>query len=85
MKRFLIGLSAVLFLMLTFNPAHAATVTVGAGSTVTVDETSYTLVSEPDDYSGLMWEETGTGGYKACLCTMSAFRALQALGTFPRP
>ncbi len=81
MKKSLVLVSAVLFLIMSFSLAGAASVTVGAESTITVDGTSYTLVSVPPDYSGLMWEVSGTG-YKACLCKMTAFRALQALGIY---
>ncbi len=80
MKRLLMVTIAGVFLIMTFSLAGAAQVIVDAPSTITVDGVPYTLVSPAPDYSGLMWEEIPVG--KACLCKMSAFRALQALGTF---
>ena len=67
-------------------PAHVDGAT---SNMVTVNGASFTLVSPgaasvPADYSGIMWEETATGSgvYKACLCSMVSFRALQAVGQF---
>jgi len=76
MKRFLMLFQVALFLILTVSLAGAVTITVAPESTVVVDGNHYTLVTPPGG-GGLMWE-----GNKACLCAMTAFRALQAFGTF---
>lgn len=75
-KQMLLTLAA-LPLLAGVSTAHAAGVTVGAESTISVDGTSYTLVA---DYSadGVMWDNPT----KACGCKMSAFRALQAVGDY---
>lgn len=77
----------VAILLLTATTCLATTVTVGSGAIYNVDGTTYNLITDPlatdpPDYSGLMWEETspGSGTYKACLCSMFSFRALQAIG-----
>lgn len=71
-------------LALTVGIAQAKPITVGlADNTVSVDGKKYELVTTSDK-SGLMWEETspGSGTYKACICSMFAFRALQAVGEY---
>jgi len=80
MTRKLLLTFAALPLLAVGHAAHAATVTVGSESTISVDGTFYTLVGEKPN--GIMWEDDGLGGYKACGCKMSAFRALQALGDY---
>ncbi|MGI6656184.1 MAG: PEP-CTERM sorting domain-containing protein [Desulfobulbus sp.] len=67
-------------LVLAHSNGFAASIHAGGVGTLSVDGTEYTLVSTPPDYSGLMWEQTGNGNYKACICEMFSFRALQALG-----
>lgn len=78
-KRMLLTLAALSSLA-AGTTVHAASVMVGAASTISVDGLSYTLVG--DKPNGVMWEEDGQGGYKSCGCKMSAFRALQAVGDY---
>jgi len=82
MKKQMLLTLAALPLLAGVNIAHADSVTVGSESTISVDGKSYTLVSAAPDYSGVMWEDNGSGGYQACGCRMSAFRALQAVGDY---
>jgi hypothetical protein len=76
------GWMLVGMLVLVFaGAAHGAIVNLTADDFVTVDGASYDLVSpQPPTGAGLMWEPDGSGGYKACICRMVAFRALQAVG-----
>lgn len=71
-------------LILVSGTARAAIVPIDSNDPIVVDGTSYKLVTDAPDYSGLMWEETqpGSGVYKTCLCSMFSFRALQALAQF---
>lgn len=70
-------------LALTTGQTQAATtVQVGADGIFTVDGTAYNLISTKPDYSGLMWEGDSASGYKACLCSMLSYRALQAVGQY---
>ncbi|MBM9612866.1 PEP-CTERM sorting domain-containing protein [Desulfobulbus rhabdoformis] len=71
-------------LVLSLATAEASPVYLGADSSLSVDGNSYTLVSEAPDTSGLMWEEKspGSGEYKICLCSMFAYRAIQAFGQY---
>jgi hypothetical protein len=71
--------------------AQAAIVNLAADDFVTVDGTAYELVTaKPTDPgpalpagAGLMWEwNTSTSDWKACICQMVAFRALQAVGQY---
>ena len=63
---------------------QAATVNVGSTGMVSVDGTTYTLVTTSPEDGGLMWEETSpsSGVYKACICSMFSFRALQAISEY---
>ncbi|MBL0699980.1 MAG: VPLPA-CTERM sorting domain-containing protein [Desulfosarcina sp.] len=66
-------------------PASAALINVGAGDGITIDGSGYILKSEEptgkppiDPPPGLMWEYA-TDHWKACICRMVGYRALQAL------
>ncbi len=84
-------MSVAAFLFGTAGFAGAETVTVGAENAVTVDGSVRKLVSAapttgdpavtpPPAGTGLMWEWESSGGtWKACLCRMFSFRALQAV------
>jgi hypothetical protein len=80
-----------ILLIASFGSAYGATVVVPADDFVTVDGVTYKLVSSmptepgPDlpDGAGVMWEWDGTKNqWKACICQMTAFRALQAVAQF---
>jgi hypothetical protein len=68
--------------------AYGDIVNLGTGDLVTVDGTTYDLVSAKPtasgpalpDGAGLMWEwNAAASDWKACICRMVAFRALQAV------
>lgn len=88
MKKLTIGVCILVFVFGLSAAAYAERVTVDLDSTLTVDGNVYQLISDkpssggPDvpDGTGLMWEwNSDKGTWKACLCRMVAFRALQAL------
>nr|WP_320009489.1 hypothetical protein [uncultured Desulfobulbus sp.] len=77
-------LALVCTLLTSVATAQAASVTLGTDTALSVDGTSYTLVSTAPDYSGLMWEEKtpGSGDYKICLCSMFAYRTIEGLSQY---
>ncbi|NDY71391.1 hypothetical protein DO021_21160 [Desulfobacter hydrogenophilus] len=90
MKKLTIGLCILAFVFGLSAAAHAEFITVGSDSILTVDGAEYQLISakpssdgpEVPDGTGLMWEWNSTSTtWQACLCRLTAFRALQALET----
>ncbi|MGD8386063.1 MAG: hypothetical protein PVG49_02905 [Desulfobacteraceae bacterium] len=91
MKKIVFLLISAMLAIAFGSTAHAAIVDLTADDYVTVDGTEYELVTAkptedgPDipDGTGLMWEwNSSSGVWKACICKMTAFRALQAVGQY---
>ena len=91
MKRTVQIFMAAMLVLAFSGVSFGATVTVPSADTAIVDTTSYELVTSkpaedgPDvpDGTGLMWEwNADAGSWKACICRMVAFRALQAVGQY---
>jgi hypothetical protein len=82
MKKAKVFVLTILTFLFASGVSGAVMINVGPGDLVTVDGTQYDLITTPPDRSGLMWEPDGNGGYKACLCRMVGFRALQAIGQY---
>lgn len=86
MKRLMMGLTLFILIPVLAGAAFAGRVTVGTDGGLTVDGAVYQLISPapaapgPDvpQGTGLMWEWDGSS-WKACLCQMVSFRALQAV------
>ncbi len=81
MNRIKLGMCVLLLIFGLAGSAFADTVTVNATDSLNIDGTSYSLVSDSYEGGGLMWEPSGTS-YKACLCRMVAYGALQAVAGY---
>jgi hypothetical protein len=91
MRRTVFLLMAAMVALTFAGAAHGAIVNLTADDFVTVDSTTYELVTaKPTDPgpglpagAGLMWEwDAGKNDWKSCICQMVAFRALQAVGQY---
>ena len=89
MKKITLGFLVSMIVFAFAGATQGAIVNLAADNLVTVDGTTYDLVSpKPTDPgptlpagTGLMWEwNADATTWKACICRMVAFRALQAAG-----
>lgn len=79
MKKAVVAVMVTMALIFSTGVCGATLVTVGSGGIVSVDQQHYNLTASAAE-GGLMWEADAAGQFKACICSMLSFRALQAIG-----